>query len=95
MNDCSNPCSNPSRRTLLKLGGAVVAMVPLVALAAKNDALRKAMKYQEKPEGDKKCSNCLQFVPGKTPKDLGGCKIFAGDTEVSPDGYCTAWAKKP
>ena len=95
MNDCNSPCSNSSRRTLLKLGGAVVAMIPLVAFAAKNDALRKAMKYQDKPEGDKKCSACLQFVPGKTAKDLGGCKIFAGDTEISPDGYCTAWAKKP
>ncbi len=85
---------NQSRRNMLKLGSIAVVMMPMAAFAAKNDAMRKAMKYQDKPEGDKKCSNCLQFVPGKTASDLGGCKIFAGDTEVSPNAYCAAWAKK-
>ena len=85
---------NQSRRNLLKLGSIAVVMLPMAAYAAKNDALRTAMKYKDTPEGDKNCSNCLQFVPGKTAKDLGGCKIFAGDTEVSPTGYCTAWVKK-
>lgn len=85
---------NQSRRNMLKLGSIAVVMVPVTAFAAKNDAMRKAMKYQDKPEGDKKCSGCVQFIPGKTAKDLGGCKIFAGDTEVSPNGYCGAWAKK-
>lgn len=85
---------NQSRRNILKLGSIAVVMMPVVAFAAKNDAMRKAMKYQEKPEGEKKCSTCMQFVPGKKASDLGGCKIFAGDTEVSPNGYCGAWAKK-
>lgn len=85
---------NQSRRSLLKLGSIAVVMVPVAAIAAKNEPLRKAMKYQDKPEADKKCSNCLQFVPGKTASDLGGCKVFAGDTEISPNAYCTAWAKK-
>lgn len=85
---------NQSRRSLLKLGSIAVVMMPVAAMAAKNDPLRKAMKYQDKPEGDKKCSNCLQFVPGKTASDLGGCKVFAGDTEISPNAYCSAWAKK-
>lgn len=86
---------NQSRRSLLKLGSIAVVMMPVAAFAAKNDAMRKAMKYKDSPEADKKCSNCMQFVPGKTATDLGGCKIFAGDTEVSPNGYCAAWAKKP
>ena len=85
---------NQSRRNMLKLGGMALAIIPVVAFAAKNEPLRKAMKYQEKPEGDKKCSTCMQFVPGKTASDLGGCKVFAGDTEISPNGYCSAWAKK-
>ena len=85
---------NQSRRNLLKLGSIAVAMLPMAALAAKNDPLRKAMKYKDSPEGDKKCSNCLQFIPGKTPTALGGCKIFAGDTEISPNGYCIVWVKK-
>ena len=53
------------------------------------------MKYKDTPEGDKKCSGCIHFVPGKTPTDLGGCKIFGGDTEIHPNGSSTAWAKKP
>ena len=85
-----------SRRQALKIGGAAIAMVAFgTAMAAKNDAMRTSTKYQDKPEGDKSCSNCGQFVPGKTPTDLGGCKIYPGDTEVSPKGHCIAWAKKP
>jgi hypothetical protein len=86
---------NVSRRSLLKLGAIAVVVAPIAAHAAKNEALRTAMKYKDSPEGDKQCSTCLQFIPGKTPKDLGGCKVFAGDTEISPKGYCTAWVKKP
>lgn len=89
----------PSRRQALKLGGAALAMIPVLAfsskvMAAKNDSMRTAMKYQDKPEGDKSCTNCLQFVPGKSAADLGGCKLFPGDTEVAPKGYCAAWGKK-
>lgn len=86
--------TNQSRRNVLKLGGIALALVPVVAFAAKNDGMRASMKYKDTPEGDKRCDNCVQFVPGKTPKDLGGCKIFPGDTEVAPQGYCVAWAKK-
>jgi len=89
-----------SRRQFLKIGGAALAMIPVLsvsgnALAATNAAMRTSMKYQDKPSGDKSCANCAQFVAGKTPKDLGGCKIFAGDTEISPQGYCVAWAAIP
>ena len=85
---------NQSRRSMLKLGSIAVVMMPIAAFAAKNEALRTAMKYKDSPEGDKKCSGCMQFVPGKTASDLGGCKVFAGDTEISPNGYCSAWVKK-
>lgn len=83
-----------SRRNMLKFGGIALAMIPVVAFAAKNDSMRTSMKYKDSPEGDKNCANCTQFVPGKSAADLGGCKIFPGDTEVSPKGYCVAWAKK-
>lgn len=82
------------RRSMLKLTGAALAMIPVVAFAAKNDSMRTAFKYQDTPNGDKKCSDCVQFVPGKTAKDHGGCKAFPGDTEISPNGYCAAFAKK-
>jgi hypothetical protein len=79
---------------MLKAGGLALAMIPVVALAAKNDSMRASTKYKDSPEGDKKCADCAQFVPGKSASDLGGCKIFPGDTEVSPNGYCIAWSKK-
>ncbi len=87
------------RRDFLKIGGAVVAVIPLLAIsgradAATNAAMRTSLKYQNKPNGDQKCSGCVQFVPGKTPKAMGGCNAIAGDTEISPDGYCIAFAKK-
>lgn len=86
---------HPTRRNLLKLGGLALAMIPVAAIAAKNDAMRTSTKYKDTPDGDKKCIDCVQFVPGKTPKDQGGCKIYPGDTEVSPNGSCIAFAKKP
>jgi hypothetical protein len=87
------------RRRFLKFGGATLAMIPMITytgqgVAATNAAVRSALKYQDKPEGEKHCANCLQFLPGKSAKDKGGCKIMPGDTEISPQGYCTAWAKK-
>jgi len=85
---------NQSRRNMLKIGGLALAMIPVVAIAAKNDGMRASTKYKDSPEGDKKCADCAQFVPGKSPTDLGGCKIFPGDTEVSPNGSCIAWSKK-
>ena len=93
--------NSTSRRRFLKLGSSALAMIPILAtstnaFAAKNAAMRTALKYQDQPGPDKKeCSGCLQFVAGKTPTAPGGCKIYPGDTEISPQGYCTAWVKKP
>ena len=87
-----------SRRVWLKaVSGAAVA-APLVffaheSLAAKNDALRTALKYQDTPSAGKHCDDCVQWVPGKTPKDKGGCKILPGDTEVAPTGWCSAFVE--
>jgi hypothetical protein len=87
------------RRQLLKIGGATLIVTPLVvasgrAGAATNAAMRRSLKYQGSPKGDKSCSNCLQFVAGPSPTAPGGCKIMAGDSEISPQGYCAGWAKK-
>jgi len=95
-----NEESKPPRRQFLKIGGAAIAMIPVVAmsgnaLATVNAAMRTSMKYQDKPNGANHCANCMHFVPGKTAKALGGCQIFPGDTEISPNGYCVAWAAKP
>ncbi|MDD5248695.1 MAG: high-potential iron-sulfur protein [Rhodocyclaceae bacterium] len=87
------------RREFLKAGCAALAMIPVIALsgraaAATNAAMRSSLKYQDKPEGDKQCSNCMHFVPGKTATANGGCKLMPGDTEISPHGYCVGWTKK-
>jgi hypothetical protein len=94
-----NNLQNDKRRSLLK-ACAALAMIPVIAAsgkaaAAQNAAMRTALKYQDHPNADKECSTCMQFVPGKTPTALGGCKLMPGDTEISPKGYCVAWAKKP
>ena len=89
-----------ARRRMLKLGGAALAMIPVMAVsgktyAATNAAMRASFKYQNKPAGDKDCRGCVQFTPGKTAKALGGCKLYPGDTEISPNGYCLAWVAAP
>lgn len=92
--------TDPARRQVLKMGSAVLAMIPVMAIsgktyAATNAAMRASFKYQNKPDGDKSCRGCVQFIPGKTAKALGGCKIYPGDTEISPNGYCIAWVAAP
>jgi len=87
------------RRQFLKIGGAALAMIPVLVVsgranAATNAGMRTAFKYQGTPQGDKSCASCTQFVPGASAKDLGGCKVMPGDTEISPQGYCIVWAKK-
>jgi hypothetical protein len=49
-------------------------------------------KYQTKPNGSKKCSNCTFYIPGKTASANGSCKIVDGT--ISPNGYCIAWSAK-
>ncbi|MGO9445635.1 MAG: high-potential iron-sulfur protein [Thiobacillaceae bacterium] len=88
--------TKPSRRQFLKIGGAAIAMIPVALLsgnvmASTNAAMRAATKYRDKPNGEKRCGTCMQFNPGNTPKDLGGCKLYPGDTEISPTGYCMVW----
>jgi hypothetical protein len=81
-----------SRRSVLKgvalLAGAALAstVIPLRDARAQQKASKQAMKYQDKPSGEMKCSKCLQFTPPNR------CKVVEGD--VSPEGYCVAWVKK-
>lgn len=86
--------SKPSRRQFLKIGGAALAAIPVIgfsgnALAAKNDAVRKALAYQTSPNDGKSCATCVNFVAAKN-----GCNLFPGDTEIVPTGYCTGFIAK-
>jgi hypothetical protein len=85
--------SQTPRRRFLKISGAILATIPIVIVSGRADAetnaaVRTALKYQGTPEGDKSCSNCMQFVAPSS------CKLIAGDTEISPQGYCSVWTKK-
>lgn len=86
-----------NRRIVLKQISLGLASIPLMAMSTMTIAapspLRAALGYQEKPKGSQKCSNCLQFVAGKTAKENGGCKLMAGDTGISPEAWCTAWVE--
>lgn len=84
-----------TRRQFLKLTGSALAMIPVLAVstnafAAKNDAMRKGLAYQDKPaaNGDK-CATCGSYQPATK-----GCVMMAGDTEVSPNGWCKGYNKK-
>jgi len=79
-----------SRRDLLKqallFGGAACAGAFAARDAHAQKVSKEAMKYQDKPNGDQKCSTCMQFEPP------GSCKVVEG--AISPNGYCIAWVKK-
>jgi hypothetical protein len=47
----------------------------------------QSVQYQAQPKGEQKCSGCLNFVA-----ESNTCKVVAG--QVSPDGWCSLWAKK-
>ena len=93
MDDSQN--NKISRRTLLKGAAVVTGAAFLSAFAGKtlaSKATKAEMKYQNKPNGDKKCSNCNFFIPGKTSTAAGTCQVVEG--LISPHGYCTAYVKK-
>ena len=89
-----NASKRVSRRNLLKgvaLAAAGLAAIPVVAQAA-GTVSKAAMQYQDHPKGDQDCSNCMQFIPGKTATAMGECNVVAGP--ISPKGWCVAYVKK-
>jgi hypothetical protein len=88
----------PRREALLGGLGAIaaVAMVwiaPRNAFAASDKVSKAAVQYTEAGNmADKDCDDCSQFLPGKTAKDSGTCKIVEGD--ISPHGHCIAFTPR-
>ncbi len=72
------------------LAGVIYAAASAPARAAKGS--KTQFKYQDKPNGSKKCSGCTFYIPGKTATADGGCKIVEGS--ISPNGYCIAYSAK-
>jgi hypothetical protein len=85
-----------NRRRWLKLSSIALVSLPFAyfprhAQAITNDSLRVQFNYQDTPRGGMNCANCLEFIPGKSTTDLGGCKQIPKDDEISPNGYCSLW----
>lgn len=86
-----------SRRSFMKAatllaGGAALAAMHARPAAAQQKASKAAMQYRTTPNGKQECSNCLQFIPGKSATADGTCKVVEG--AISPHGYCIAYAPK-
>ena len=74
-------------RAAVAVTGTTLASLVGQRARAQQKASKQAMKYQDKPNGDKQCSNCLHFQPPAA------CAVVDGT--ISPNGYCIAWVKKP
>src|ERR1700736_2574407 len=77
-----------SRRSLIKRGACALAGIAIASLtrtrisAAETKLAKLAVQYVDvgKEEG-KDCDDCIQFIPGKSPKSPGACKIVAGGSK--------------
>ena len=94
-----NHLDSMSRRTALRraLGGfagtGIVWLVDSNAFAASSKLAKAAVQYTDTGNvPDKDCDDCSQFVPGKTDKDTGTCKLVEGD--INPHGHCLAFTPK-
>ena len=91
---------NASRRTLLKSGATIAVLGAVAATGILKSAPARAQSkssqavamYQPKPHGKDQCDNCIHFIPGKTPKDAGTCKVVEGS--IAPQGWCVMYARK-
>lgn len=88
--------TNLTRRDFLKSASLALVLIPIMAaskqaMANTNSKLRTELQYQNLPKDNMSCTTCMEFIPGKTDKDLGKCKVIPGDDEISPNGYCTKW----
>ncbi len=92
---------NESRRALIRNGITIAAVGAVAATgllkttpvrAQSSKASQAVAMYQPTPHGADQCDNCIHFIPGKTAKDPGTCKVVEGD--VAPEGWCVMYARK-
>jgi hypothetical protein len=73
------------RRALLRYavgaaGGVAISCASLDPATAAPKISKKAVAYQDHPDGDKECAKCAQFQPPDA------CKMVEGP--ISPQGSC-------
>jgi High potential iron-sulfur protein len=87
---------SPMTRRSFVAGAVMLPALAGLLLAETTTAQAKAsktqFKYQSTPKNGQKCSGCRFFVAGKSATANGTCQIVEGD--ISPNGWCTAYAKK-
>lgn len=92
---CSNQESPPTAATTddpaKQQGSRMTGETPPEPAVAADDAVDQNSKttmaqanYQEQPQGDQQCGNCMQFVAANNT-----CNVVAG--EISPQGWCMLW----
>jgi hypothetical protein len=88
--------ADPQRRRVLKGACITLFAIPLAAItrnacAGRNASLREKFHYQDTPGEGKTCTQCLEFIPGKSEQSPGACKQIPGDDEIAPQGFCSLW----
>jgi hypothetical protein len=84
-----------SRRSILQklvstAGGAVVFATTMSVnrvAVAQTKMSQKVVGYQDTPQADHRCDNCLQFQPPSS------CKVVEGN--INAAGWCKVYVKKP
>jgi hypothetical protein len=57
------------------------------APAATGKVSQASVQYQAQPKGEQKCGSCQNFIA-----ESNSCKLVDG--QISPEGWCSLWAKK-
>ncbi|MEF8801085.1 MAG: high-potential iron-sulfur protein [Halolamina sp.] len=73
----------PSERTATSQGGQERDPDSVVAPSDLN--------YQDEPNGDEQCSNCQFYITDQNDDGMGACTLLSG--EVSPNGWCSSYAR--
>lgn len=88
-----------SRRALLKRGFGTLAGVAVVTLtgnqahSADRKLAKVAVHYQDASKlKDQDCDDCIHFMPGKSEKAPGTCKLVEG--AINPHGHCDLFTAK-
>jgi hypothetical protein len=90
-----NSRNSMTRRTFVANAVVLPALAGLLlseTATADAKGSKAQFKYQTTPNGGHKCSQCTFYLAGSSPTASGSCKIVDGS--ISPNGWCTAWAKK-
>lgn len=79
----SKPGANPGSAAS---PGSPATGTNAAASAAIKKVSQASVQYRAQPKGEQKCGNCVNFVT-----ESNTCKLVDG--QVTPEGWCVAWAK--